>query len=513
MDTLLAALPLIIILVLMAWLRWGGAQAGAAGWLAALVIAALRFGVTPQALWWAQVQGITRAAYVLYIIWGALLFFRVTEADGTLKAMSDLLQQLSPGRMLQVLLLAWAFASFLQGVGGYGVPVAVVAPIMVTMGFPPLEAVVMPSMGQSWAVSFGSLGASFEALTSATGLEASFIAPWMAAILTVVCLLAGLAVLWVAGGKTALRSEAWPLVTMALAMSLAQYAAVAADLANIGALIGALAGLLTGGVWAVWRRRRVPTHEITPIPIKQTAVRMLPYAILIGIILAVNFIPLLDTLLNRWTLSVDVPALTLHDGTQIPADRTKSISVLGHPGAQLIYAALAALLIARLRGTLPPGSAAKIRKGVVGSGTKSSLGIMAMMAMATTMQMAGMVSELAEAMAALAGRFFPVISPFIGALGAFMTGSNTNSNVLLGAFQLQVARTLALHVPLVIALHNAGAAVGSVFGPAKIIVGCSTVGLSGQESGALRQTSRYGLTIVAVVAVLGFVIARLMPAA
>jgi len=98
-------------------------------------------------------------------------------------------------------------------------------------------------------------------------------------------------------------------------------------------------------------------------------------------------------------------------------------------------------------------------------------------------------------------------------LGAFMTGSNTNSNVLLGAFQLQVARTLALHVPLVIALHNAGAAVGSVFGPAKIIVGCSTVGLSGQESGALRQTSRYGLTIVAVVAVLGFVIARLMPAA
>ena len=234
MDTLLAALPLIIILVLMAWLRWGGAQAGAAGWLAALVIAALRFGVTPQALWWAQVQGITRAAYVLYIIWGALLFFRVTEADGTLKAMSDLLQQLSPGRMLQVLLLAWAFASFLQGVGGYGVPVAVVAPIMVTMGFPPLEAVVMPSMGQSWAVSFGSLGASFEALTSATGLEASFIAPWMAAILTVVCLLAGLAVLWVAGGKTALRSEAWPLVTMALAMSLAQYAAVAADLAHEG---------------------------------------------------------------------------------------------------------------------------------------------------------------------------------------------------------------------------------------------------------------------------------------
>ena len=85
-----------------------------------------------------------------------------------------------------------------------------------------------------------------------------------------------------------------------------------------------------------------------------------------------------------------------------------------------------------------------------------------------------------------------------------MTGSNTNSNVIFGAFQQEVALSLNLHVPLILAIHNAGAAVGSVFAPAKIIVGCSTVGLGGQESDALRSTTRYGLIIILILALVGY---------
>jgi lactate permease len=206
-----------------------------------------------------------------------------------------------------------------------------------------------------------------------------------------------------------------------------------------------------------------------------------------------------------------VPALSLDDGTTIPPGTTKGVSVFGHPGAQLVYTGILTLVIAKVRGTLPPGSGAKIRRGVLKSGVKSTLGILAMMAMATTMQLSGMVSELANAMADLAGQAFPLISPFIGALGAFMTGSNTNANVLLGAFQQQVAGKLDLFLPLILALHNAGAATGSVFAPAKIIVGCSTVGLSGGESDALRRTTRYGLIIIAILAVLGFLALRFLP--
>lgn len=512
MDTILAAIPLIVILVLMAWFRWGGAQAGAAGWLAAIIIAALRFGAGPRVLMWAQIQGAFRALYVLYIIWGALLFFRVTEADGTLKAMSDMLQRMAPGRLLQVLLLAWAFTSFLQGVGGFGVPVAVVAPILATMGFPTLDAVVMPSIGHAWAISFGSLGASYEALVSATGVAGPVIAPWMAIYLGIICLFVGFAVLWVAGGKEAVRQEIGPWLTMTLGMSIVQYLAVRAGIANIGAMLGSLAGLVIGSVWAVVRRKQGNAAESDPpLSWKASLSRMLPYLLLIAIIFAVNFVPFLDRTLNQLVIQMNVPALSLTGGASIPPGKTKAISLFGHPGAQLVYTGLLTLVIANVRGTLPPGSGAQIRKGVVKSGVKSTLGILAMMAMATTMQLSGMVSELANAMANLAGQAFPLISPFIGALGAFMTGSNTNANVLLGAFQQQVANKLNLFLPLILALHNAGAATGSVFAPAKIIVGCSTVGLSGGESEALRRTTRYGLIIIALLAVLGFVTIRLLP--
>ncbi len=509
MDIFLATIPLVIILVLMTGFRWGGSKAGGAGWIAALLIAGLRFGASPHVLLWAQIEGFFRAAYVLYIIWGALLFFRVTEADGTLKAMSELLQRLAPGRTLQVLLLAWGFASFLQGVGGFGVPVAVVAPILVTLGFPALDAVVMPSLGHGWAVSFGSLGASYEALLSATGVDGAIIAPWMAAFLGIVCFLVGFSVLRISRDQEHPWRELGPMLTMALAMSVGQYLAVRVGVPNIAAMLGALAGLLVGALWAVLRRRAEADADRELVSAGRMALRLVPYVLLITIIMVVNFVPFFDALLNHWVLQFNMPSLTLRNGTVIPAGKTKAISILGHPGAQLVYAAVISLVLAKLQNRLPPGSGRKIRDGVLKSGVKSSLGILAMMAMATTMQNSGMVSTLATAMAALAGGLFPLISPFIGAMGAFMTGSNTNSNVLLGAFQLQVAEALGLFAPLILALHNAGAAVGSIFAPAKIIVGCSTVGLSGGESDALRRTTQFGLVIIAIIAVIGYLFARL----
>jgi len=422
-----------------------------------------------------------------------------------------ILRQLAPGRILQLLLLAWGFTSFLQGVGGFGVPVAVVAPILVTMGFPALDAVVMSSLGHSWAVSFGSLGASYEALVTATGIDGAVIAPGMAIVLGLVCFMVGFIVLWIAADKKLPRREIMPMVTMATAMALGQYLSVQIGIENIAAMLGSLAGIVVGALWAYVRRRQSDGSQIPSLSAQQMILRMLPYLLLIAVIFTVNFVPFLNTLLDRWVVAVRVPPLTLQDGTQIAASRTKGISVFGHPGAQLIYTALIALLLARRRNSLPAGSGEKIRRGVLRSGTKSTLGILAMMAMATTMQVGGMVSELATAMAALAGQFFPVISPWIGALGAFMTGSNTNSNVLLGAFQLQVAQALGLQVPLILALHNAGAAAGSIFAPAKIIVGCSTVGLSGGESDALRSTTRRGVIIIAILAVVGLLITQFAP--
>jgi lactate permease len=491
-------------------LRWSGSKAGLAGWLVALILSVSYFGTGFDVIFWAQINGMFRAANVLFIIWGALIFFRVTEADGTLQATSDLIQQLTPNRVLQVLLLAWGFTSFLQGVGGFGVPVAVVAPILVTMGYFPLQAVVMASLGHAWAISFGSLGASYEALISATGLLGSEIGPWMAICLGFVCFMVGFTVLLIAGGKEMLRKGVLEYVVMAAVMSIVQYFTVVAGLGNIAAMLGALAGILSGALIAQFQAGTQSTsnyqeeHNHRLPSVKVIVKKLAPYGILLVIIFAVNFIPTLKFVLNTVRIQAQIPELILADQSTLAATKTKSISIFGHPGALLIYAGLITYLIASKEKRVTKESRTEILSKVIKSGLKSSLGILAMMAMATTMQYAGMVSLISTAMADVSGNFYPLLAPFVGAIGAFMTGSNTNSNVLFGAFQQQVALMLSLRVPIVLALHNAGAAVGSVFAPAKIIVGCSTVGLAGQEGGALRSSTKYGLIIIALLAIAGF---------
>ena len=130
---------------------------------------------------------------------------------------------------------------------------------------------------------------------------------------------------------------------------------------------------------------------------------------------------------------------------------------------------------------------------------------MAMVAMAV--DHAGMTRSLAEELAAAAGTAFPLISPFIRALGAFMTGSNANSNVIFGALQDRAARLLSLNPAIILAAQTTGGAIGGAFAPAKIIIGCSTVGLAGREGEALMKTMAYGVTILIGVGLVAWALA------
>ncbi|MGC9400568.1 MAG: L-lactate permease [Anaerolineae bacterium] len=499
LDLLFALLPILSILILMLGLRWKSTRAGMVSWALALLVAWLRFGAGPRVLWWAQVRGFFLAAYVLYIIWGALLFYRVSEATGTIAAMGDLIHRLSPNRAMQALLLAWGLASFLQGVGGFGVPVAVVAPLLAGMGFPLMTAVVMPSLGHAWAVSFGSLGSSFFALMAATGLPGEVLAPWSAVHLGAACLLLGAATLWAAGGAVALRQACVPWLLMGAAMGGVQWLAAQAGLWNIAAMLGSLAGLILGGLWS---HLQAPQSWSGPEIRKMLRTALIPYGLLLGLIFLVKLTPALQARLDVITLKVQVPALETTRGWTTPAGPTRSISLLGHTGALLIYGSLLTLGLGRHWGTVSRKEIRTVLGKVGRSGLSSTLGILSMVALASTMEHAGMITLLAREMATVSGALLPLISPFIGALGAFVTGSNTNSNVLFAALQQEAAQTLRYPVALILAAQNAGAAIGSTFAPAKIIVGCSTVDLEKGEGETIRRLLRYDVPVLIAMALL-----------
>ena len=188
----------------------------------------------------------------------------------------------------------------------------------------------------------------------------------------------------------------------------------------------------------------------------------------------------------------------------MPAESGRSISVFGHAGAILFYAGLTAFLLYKRAGYFERADVwREIWRKVSKSALKSTISILALVAMAALMTHTGMTQIIARGISeTVSAQIYPLFAPFIGTLGAFMTGSNTNSNVVFGALQQETAALLGLSVSIVLAGQTAGASLGSVLAPAKIIVGCSTVGLGGQEGPVIRRMLLLGIIPVLFVALL-----------
>lgn len=513
LNILLAAAPLLLVLYLMMGRQWQGNQAGLAGWAAAAGLAVLFFGAGFDLLLVAWGRSLLLALYVLYIIWTALLFYHVVNEAGVVRRMREIMPAFAPDRLTQALLLGWLFASFLQGASGFGVPAAIVAPLLVGLGFAANQAVVIALMGHAWSVTFGSLGSSFLALMAATGLPGAALAGTSALLLGFSCLLCGLGTVWVAAGLDGLRQRWHSVIGLALLMAAVQWGLATAGLWTLAAFGAGFVGIGAGiahfrlGWLDFGRLRSAPEAALEVRASRQVSGQALvniffPYLLLVVVIVVGQL--LLAAPLDVVQLNFNFPEARTTFGWTVAAGPGRSISIFGHAGALLLYSSMLAFVWFRWRG-LPDAAASPekryqgrviVRKTVQGS-VKSTVAIMALVAMAVTMQHAGMTQLLAQALSST-GHIFPFLSPFIGALGAVMTGSNTNSNVIFAQLQQQTGLALHLSLPLILAAQTTGGALGGMFAPAKVIIGCSTV--PGSDDGkVLKAVTAYGMVMVALV--------------
>jgi lactate permease len=220
---------------------------------------------------------------------------------------------------------------------------------------------------------------------------------------------------------------------------------------------------------------------------------------LIVVVSAAELYEPLHQFLNQVNLTAPFPQVETGLGWVTPERMGKRISVFGHAGALLAYTSAIAFLVYAARGNLRWRDVPKILGGTVRSAVPSSIGIASMVGMAMIMDRAGMTIVLAEGLSTAVGALFPLTAPFIGLLGAFMTGSNTNSNVVFAPLQKATAELVAVTIPLILAAQTTGGSLGSMLAPAKIIVGCSTAGLGGEEGQVMRKTVPYGLLITAII--------------
>jgi lactate permease len=495
----LAALPILTVLYLMIGRRWDGSRAGLAGWVVAVLVSTLYFGAGGHLLLVAWGKAIFLSIFVLYIIWMALLLYHVVNDAGVITAIGRELPGIAGDKPAQALLVAWVFASFLQGATGFGVPAAVVAPLLLGLGFASTTAVVAALIGHAWAVTFGSLGSSFVSLVVTTGLPGERLAGPSAALLAVCCLFCGLIVLWMAGGPAALRQRLLFLLVIAAVMGVAQWVLATSGLWTVASLGAGLAGLVVAIPLLARGGQGVRARPLL------TA--FFPYLILIGIIVLGQL--LLPDLLDRVEIAPDFPAVVTRLGWETAAEPGRAISVFGHAGALLLYASVFIFIWYKQGGVLPTAPAGeysgrRIAGKTMRGSIKPTIGVYSLVAMALTMQHAGMTQVLALVLSANTGALFPFLSPFIGALGAFMTGSNTNSNVVFGQLQQQTALALGRSVAIILAAQTAGGAIGSAFAPAKVIVGSSTVP-GASEGNVLRYASLSGLIVLIFLGILALI--------
>jgi lactate permease len=229
--------------------------------------------------------------------------------------------------------------------------------------------------------------------------------------------------------------------------------------------------------------------------------------ILICIVSMDALVPPVKKALSIVSLNLSFPLITTSHGWTVKAGLGQGISVLGHGGALLVYASLLSYLFYFQRGCYKPGAPSRILKNCVKSGVPTSLGIVTMVGMALLMDHAGMIFSIADGISRAFGDVYPFFASWVGLLGAFMTGSNTNSNVLFGGLQKQVAELAGISAVVILAAQTTGGALGSMIAPAKIIVGCSTVGLSGQEGPVLKVTLKYGLVVTTLIGICTAIIA------
>ena len=500
MNFTLALTPIGLILILMVGLRWSAAKAGAAGYLAALGVAVTFFGAGRDLLGYAHVKALLLAIDVLLVIWAAFLHYRVADEAGAIRTIGEALPHLTTDMGMQALIIGWVFASFLQGVGGFGVPVAVIAPLLVSLGFKPLAAVVIPSIGHGWAVTFGSLGSSFQALQASTGLTAAQLAPASGIFLGLSGLLVGWMVAHAAAGWSAVRRLTLQVLILGVVMGAAQFLVAVAGLWNLAAFAGGLAGLVVG--FPLARGIQGVPQDNGVLDIRALLVALTGYALLVLVILGVQLIPAVKDFLSQVVIQLDFPEVKTSLGFTTPAGAGRRIVLFGHTGTVLVYASGLAYLVYRRAGLYATGSVKRILNGTLRRVLASSVSIISMVTMAVIMEHAGMTDTLARGLASGMGSLFPFMAPWIGALGAFMTGSNTNSNVVFGALQLHTAEFLGYSAAIILAGQTAGAALASLMAPTKVVVGASTAGMAGREGEVMRKLSLYTGLLVLLISLL-----------
>jgi len=545
---LLAFAPILLATVLLIGFRVAAKKAMPLAFATTAIIASVVWDNSLISILASGIQGLFITFDILYIIFGAIVLLNLLKYSTAIHTIREGFTNITEDRRIQVVIIVWLFGSFLEGAAGFGTPAAIVAPLLVGLGFPAFCAVMLGMMVQSTAVTFGAVGTpilvgvsggiqspEFTAELSGSAMQFSDYIQLLTSQIVILHAVAGVFIptLMVCMmtrffGKNRTWKEGIAVLPFTLFGGLAFIVPYVITGTFLGpefpSLLGALIGipivvyaakrgfLMPRNTWTFDKEKNWPKIWMGTLNVKleqqqdskkiSLSKAWLPY-VLLALFLVLSRLGQLP--FKNWLTSIKINWNEIL-GTSISA----SSSPLYLPGTILLLVGLITIRIHRMKIKEVKMAFSESARMLLGAGfvlifTIPMVRIYINSGINPT-DLPSMPIAMAEWVAGNVGDVYPLFAPAIGALGAFIAGSNTISNLMFTLFQFGVATKLAMPSFIIVALQAVGAAAGNMIAIHNVVAACATVGFLGKEGMVLRKTIIPTLYYLLIVGALGLII-------
>lgn len=541
----IAVLPILLTAILLVGLRWPARRVMPIALVLTAVLAYTTWDLSLTDISASAIQGLFITFDILYIIFGAILLLNVLKYSGAVTTIRRGFTSISADKRVQVVIIAWLFGSFIEGAAGFGTPAAIVAPLLVALGFPALAAVMIGMMVQSTAVTFGAVGTPIlvgvsgglmnEQLLSDLAAQGSSFPAYLQLITNHVAIFHAItgtimplfmvSMLTRFFGKNRSWKEGLAIWPFALFGGLAFTLPYMLNGLFLGpefpSLLGAPIGLaivvfaarkgflLPTKTWDFSEKSQWPKEWLGTIEIEEDTDSEVcrpsllnswfPY-VLVGLFLIL-------TRLSQLPLKAFLSGLKISWVNILGTEISASSAPLYLPGTILVLVCIITYFMHRMQPTAFKTAFKESANMLLGAGfvlifTVPMVRIYINSGLNPS-DLPGMPIAMAEWVANNVGAIYPLFAPSIGALGAFIAGSNTVSNLMFSLFQFGVAERLIMPTVIIVALQAVGAAAGNMIAIHNVVAASATVGILGQEGNVLRKTIVPTLYYVLFVGILG----------
>jgi lactate permease len=523
LSTLLAAVPVVVLLVLIASGRVKAHIAAVIALVAAICIAVWVFTMPAPLALRASVFGLVTGFFPIgWIVLNVIFLYRLAVEKGSFELLQRTIGNVSPDRRIQLLLIAFSFGAFFEGASGFGTPVAVTGAMLMGLGFSPLAAAGLSLIANTAPVAYGALGTPIQGLASVTGLDPFLLGAMVGRQLPLFSLIVPFWLIWAFAGFKGMK-DIWPAILVTgVSFAVPQFLIsnfinpwivdVGASLISMACLIGFLKIWQPKELWLSPALRTrddsvgtMPASTVSTAPVTTAEMwrGLLPW-IIVCIVLLVWGSDWFRVPMNK-TFVWNYPIEGLHNLiSKVPpvvAQPTKEGAVfaftwLTYTGSGML---VAAILSAFLMGFNPVRLVAAFGE-TIWALRYSLITIAAMLAIGTLTRYSGIDATLGLAFAH-AGFLYPFFGTLLGWLGVALTGSDTASNVLFGGLQKITAEQLGLSPILMAAANSSGGVMGKMIDAQSIVVASTATNWFGHEGSILRFVFKHSIALACLVGV------------